>query len=208
MKKAKWYVLAILSVITLAFIVVFILCDGVAVPEDSSKSTEIFKFIAESVAAWGVLSSALLTTFNTIEANQFSENTLRYKKKEVSFDFAKRFDGESIKEARDITRGMREKQKDLSSNQLIQMIEGPCEGDLTEDQRKLNKRSVIAMFNFFQDMYLSIIHDYSDEEILKAEFSTVYKDIYMRYLSWLDEHMKSQDPGQCENLKSLYDRWS
>lgn len=88
------------------------------------------------------------------------------------------------------------------------MIEGPCEGDFTEDQRKLNKRSVIAMFKFFQDMYLSIIYEYSDEDILKAEFSTVYKDIYTRYLPWLDECMKSQDPDQCKNLKSLYDRWS
>jgi len=207
MKTAKWKILGALSVTTVFFIITFIACGGVAIPEGSSKSSEIFKFIAETIAAWGVLSSALLATFNTIEANQSSENALNYKKKEVSFDFAKRFDDESIKGARDITRSMKEKQNELSPNELIKMIEGPCNETLTEDQRKLNKRSVITMFNFFQDMYLSIYYGYSDEDILKAEFSNVYKDIYKRYNQWLEQYMKVQDQNQCNNLKALYEKW-
>ena len=202
-------VLGILFVIIVLFIFVFIYFDGVAVPQDSSKPTEIFKFIAGTVAAWGVLSSALLTTFNTIEANQSSEKNLEYKKKEVSFDFARRFDNDSIKEARDITRNMKEKEDEYSANDIIKMIEGPCEDvSITEDERKLNKRSVITMFNFFQDMYISIMHGYSDEKILRIEFSSVYKDIYKRYLPWLNKYMKDLDSNQCDNLKSLNDMWS
>lgn len=208
MKTGKWIVLGVLFTITFFFIIIFIACDGIVVPNGSSKSMEIFKFVAETIAAWGVLSSALLASFNTIEANYSSENDLKYKKKEVSFDFAKRFDEESIKSARDITRSMREKENDLSSNQLIKMIEGPCDETLTDDQRKLNKRSVITMFNFFQDMYLSIHYGYSDEDVLKDEFSNVYKDIYERYYDWLEQYMKAQDQKQFENLKALNKRWS
>ena len=66
------------------------------------------------------------------------------------------------------------------------------------------ERSVITMFNFFEEMELSILRNRVDEQILRAAFEQLYVGIYDRFLPWIE--MQSA-PIQRQNLARLRDRW-
>lgn len=66
---AKWPILFLLFIGWLVFIVIYPSYGGVKPAADSQYSYEIIKFVSLSTSAFGVLFSALLTSFNSLEAS-------------------------------------------------------------------------------------------------------------------------------------------
>jgi hypothetical protein len=209
--KTKWIVLIAIAAIWFLTTVIYLIFH-VEVSQTTTTTTNIwierFKFFCLSLSGYGVLFSALLTSFNTMEATKntikANENTtasINFQKTENSFAYAVRFDSPSLKEARDITRELKRDRNAISNDELIQKIE-----DQGENQKNL-KRSVITMFNFFEEIYLSISHKRVDEDMLKEFFVDMYCDIYDRFKCWITNEKGYMSKMQQGNLKKLYDLW-
>lgn len=206
MMKGKWLTIGILTVCFIIFTIMFSFVGFNDESRNFSKVSEIIKFISLSISSYGVLFSVLITSFNNIEATKNNSDLVKYNKINNSFSYMNRFDSPSIKEARDITRKMKKDRDKISNDELIRKIEGPFEDAKDIETQENLKRSVITMFNFFEEIYLSIKNNHSDETILRTVYSEMYIDIYERFSCWLekDNHMGKL---QLENLKDLKILW-
>lgn len=192
MLKAKWIVLAVLSAFWLIFTVFYSCNMPRATPSDIDA---LLKFIATSTAAFGVIFSSLLTSFNSIEASKINASKMDFDRTENSFAYMERWDSSTLKDARDTSRDMADKRASMSDNEFLNLVE--------TDQNV--RRSVIAMWNFFEEIYLSIEADRVNKQILQTAFSDIYCDIYERYKAWL--HKKKKDTEQTKILDELYKLW-
>lgn len=201
--KLKGFSIIILTTVWLLFTVIFLL-TSIKVPEDSSKCMEVVKFLSLSISAYGVLFTVLLTSFNSIESSNINKESIEYNRISNSFRYMERFDAPSIKEARDITRKMKKEKSSLSDDDLIKKIEG--DGKTQSEEQEDLKRSVITMFNFFEEIYLSILNKHSNEQILITVYKDMYLDIYDRFKCWLEKE-EYMGKIQANNLKQLKLRW-
>ena len=175
LKSNKWNIMGLLFAVWLIFTIVYAI-NFVVVPQDSTKTYEVVKFIFLSISVFGVLFSTLLSSFNSLEATSNIQDKLRYDRTENSFSFIARWDSPSLKAARDITREVGRKQNKLSPDQIMNKIK--TVSDL--------ERSVITMFNYFEEMYMSIEAGRVNEVILVEAFADIYVGIYGRFNNWVE----------------------
>jgi len=114
-----------------------------------------------------------------------------------SFKYIERWDGSLILEARKYTRELLASADETAQNKILQEI---------RDKPEL-KSSIVTVFNFWQEMYLSIEHGRVDETILKRGFSEAYKKFYSTFKCWREEHIKKVDQKGYVDLESLHKRW-
>lgn len=199
LKSNKWNIMGLLFAVWLIFTIVYAL-NFVVVPEDSTKTYETVKFIFLSISVFGVLFSTLLSSFNSLEATSNIQDKLRYDKTENSFSFIARWDSPSLKAARDITREVRKQENKLSPDEIMKKIK--TVSDL--------ERSVITMFNYFEEMFMSIEASRVNELILVEAFADIYVSIYGRFNNWVEsqssqiqkKHLESFNRKCQEFLKS------
>jgi hypothetical protein len=197
----KWTVLTSLFGLWIIFTVVYA-AKFVVVPPGSSATFEAVKFIFLSISAFGVLFSTLLASFNSLEASQNIQDRIKFDRIENAFEYMRRWDSPSLKEARDWTRKIAREPSRLSPDELCRRIEG--DGGEEASGQDL-KRSVITMFNFFEEIELSIQAQRVDADILKKAFDIPYAAIYDRFRPWIDRY---SNPSQQGNLKQLGRRWT
>ena len=157
------------------------------------------KTIVMSLAGYGVLCTTTLTIWNAWETSKNFSEKIDFDKTENSFKYTERWDSSSLKEARDLTRSLKKVEKEMSPQELLQKIN---ECDATE-------RSVITMFNFWEEIYRSIEAKRVNEAILKDFFGEVYCDIYERFKTWREqkrENGKSNEALKCWD--ELYRKWN
>lgn len=155
-----------------------------------------FGLLFLAVNAFAVVVATSINIVNSLRNAQIREKEIEFHKIEHSFEFLERWDSPLLKEARDFTRNIRKERAKLSDDVLIEKING----------EPALERSVITVFNYWQDMYLSIIYNRANEEILRRTLSDVYISMYDRFKPWLKE-MSQRDPKGAEDHKNLYDRW-
>ena len=119
--KIKWVVLVALTLLCIALPTIYIKYFLV-VPSDSTRGAAVTTFIFLSITAWGVLSSFLLSSFNSLEATLNIKDRIKFDMTENSFNYMTRWDSPSLKEARDETRRIKKIKDDVSSNQLLKEI--------------------------------------------------------------------------------------
>lgn len=165
---------------------------------DFSNQLEAMKTIVMSLAGYGVLCTTTLTIWNAWETSKNFSEKINFDKIENSFKFTERWDNNSLKEARDLTRKIKKEKQGISDDDLLKRIQD-CES---------TERSVITMFNFFEEIYSSIQHGRVHEPALKGFFAEVYPDIYERFKVWRS-HKKSDGTGShaMSALDELYERW-
>ncbi len=216
MKTRKWPLLigiaAAWIVATLIYAFVFF-----EPPQNMNKVYGIPKFMFESIAALGVMFTALLTSFNTLEATQKGEDTAARERKladdrftheqnlaeaqrnfdrvENAFLYFERWDSPSLKDARNFTRELGKIDVNLTPAQKLDLI--------TKDQNL--ERSVITMFNFFEEIYMSIEANRVSGQYMKEAFADAYRPMHARFLDWINAHLK---PTQKEHLDKLNTSWS
>lgn len=200
----KWIVLggiaAVWAVFTITWAIWFVPNPAVTTPE-----YETTKFVFLSVSAFGVLFTTLLGSFNSVEATMAVRDRIRFDRIENAFAYMLRWDGPSLKDARDLTRRMKRDHHTIAPQTLIARIDGEDAQDAATYQKDDLKRSVIAVMNFFEEIELSIEEERVKPETLKAAFGATYCDIYDRFKPWIE---KTSDETQKANLKTLYNRWN
>ena len=196
MKRHEWVVsIGIVAFLLLALILY--ISVWMEVPGDSPYCTELVKTISIGIAVIGTIFSSLLSTFNTLATARKNSESLEFYRLDNAFKYMERFDTDSIKQARNLTRELKEARKEggLSLEEICLR----CDGD------DGLKRSVITMFNYFEEIYLSITSNRASEEVLKNAMRFLYRDIYERFQGWTDAYF---DEKQKAHLKALYDRWA
>lgn len=191
--KLKWIILAILFLVWVLFTIFYAICY-VVVPEKSTYNFEVIKFVFLSITAFGVLFSTLLSSFNSLESTSNIKDRIAFDKTENSFSYMRLWDSDSLKEARDETRKIKKIEKDVSQNQLLKEI----------SERESLERSVITMFNFFEEIFLSIKAKRVNENILKEAFANAYIGIYERFKEWITKNIAEE---QRTSLENLYNVW-
>ena len=198
----KWRVLIGLALLWLLFTAIWA-AYFVAVPTGSTKAFETVRFVFLAISAFGVLFSALLTSFNSLEATSNLQEKLAFDRAQNSFDYISRWEASSLKEARDWTRALAAEKATLSDNDLCARIEGLPGQEMSEAQRGL-QRSVITMFNFYEEMELSLQAGRVTDEYLRKAFAQTYDSLYKRFSPWIEKYEGSD---QKVHLKSLHKRW-
>jgi hypothetical protein len=204
--RMKWVTLITAFFIWLAFTISYASFFIGAVPAGSTFLMEQTKFVALSISAFGVLFSALLTSYNSIEATLNTLNSLGLQRQlqdeanaraitENSFKVMERWDSPSLREARDVTRAIQRVEDQLTQKQLLDKI-------ATETA---TERSVITMFNYFEEIYLSITHNRVNEAVLRTTLGAPYVSLYTRFQPWIVKHVSAQHQV---NLQELFRRWN
>jgi hypothetical protein len=196
----KWSILGSLFVTWAVFTAVYA-AWFVVVPQGATAAFEITKFVFLSISAFGVLFSTLLTSFNSLEASQSLQDRINFDRTENAFEYLRRWDSQSLKEARDWTRKVGRDHSKRSPDKLCGLIEG--DEDL--------QRSVITMVNFFEEIELSVQAGRVNADILKQGLACAYIGysgcigIYDRFRPWVDKY---SDSSQQAYLRDLYKRWT
>ncbi len=155
---------------------------------DFENTLEAMKLIVISLSGYGVISATFLTIWNAWESSKNLTDKMQFDKTENSFKYFERWDNQSLKEARDLTRQIKKEKGKLSDDDLLKKIK-ECESI---------ERSVITMFNYWEEIYRSIISNRVNTELLKNAFSEVYCNIYDRFKVWREEKKKNND-----NIKGM-----
>lgn len=170
----------------------------IAMVHPTTGSLETIKFIVISLAGFGVISSTFLNIWNAWEASQNLNDKISFDKTENSFNYIERWDNESLRAARDLSRNVKKQKRDLSDTSLLTEIR---ESESTE-------RSVITLFNFWEEIHKSILHDRVNEKVLKDGFGQIYCDMYDRFKVWRDDMKKKGDNVKgMTALDELYEMW-
>jgi hypothetical protein len=191
--STKWKILIGLSILWLIS-TVFYPIALMKVPDTSSVTNELLEFLFRSVTVYGVLFSTLLTSFNSLETSSNITQRNEFDKNENSFRIIEKWDMPLLKEARDMTREMKAERESISNIELIKKI---------NDNKDL-KRSVITMFNYFDEIYLSIFYKRVNEESLKKCLRTTYIDIFNRFKAWLEKDCEKETMKDLEDLERMW----
>lgn len=192
--KGRWIFLILTPTVGIAGTVVYMLYF-LDLPAGTPATYGMARFLFYSLSAIGVIFSALLSSFNALEAAGIYREKMAFDRTENSFGFLDRFDSASLKEARDMTRQLKEERENLSNAELRKKI---------DDSPDL-KRSVITMFNYYEEILLSLRHNRATEDVLKDALREVFLDMYSRFEPWLVVAFK--DSSTLSNLKDLKQRW-
>lgn len=156
------------------------------------------RLIFVSIGGYGILSATVLNIWNAWDASRIQQERMNFDKIDNSFEYLKRWDSPSLKEARDLTREIKKEKSKLSDDTLMEKI-----------QSDVNiERSVITTFNFWEEIYRSIEHGRVKSGILKDAFGEIFCDMYERFKPWR-ESMKKNKGNQkgMKALDSLNEKW-
>ncbi len=169
-KIVKWIILSIL----------FLVWIGVSIRICGNEGESWVK----SITCLGVLFTVLWSSLNAVDVSIAQMKLRDMEKIEKSLDYAKRWESQALVKARDFTRKIKKERPNLSDNELKQKVD-------TDDDLK---RSVNAMLNFFEEMYISVENNLADEIVLKRLFADIYcgeYGIYKRFECLIEhENMK------------------
>jgi hypothetical protein len=202
-------ILSILFIVWLTFTVVYA-WNFVVVPNGSTRTFETTKFIFLSISAFGVLFSALLSSFNSLETSLNNQDKINFDRIENTFKYMERWDTPSLKQARDLTRIIKMIRHQIAPEELVNRIEGTGK-ETDQEKTKVEdlKRSVITMFNFFEEIELSIRATRVNERMLEQAFKEIYIDVYDRFYPWIDSPRNIHiGPTMKNDLARLRDRWT
>ena len=187
----------IFIIMTICWIVGFMgLTFNIDIPQGSSKNLELTKLVFLFIGAYGVITATYFTVENSLESTRNVKAKIDFDKTDNSMKFIERWDGPSLKEARDFTRIILEKRQNITGNELLKEI---------NSDEKL-QRSVITTFNFWEGMHFAIQHKNVNEDMLEEAFWEPYCNMYKTFEIWINS-MKNEYPDLTKNLQILYNKW-
>lgn len=200
--KRKWMLLGLITLLWAVLTIVWSYAF-VIVPPGSTRGYETTRFVFLSISAFGVLFSSLLASLNAVEATVNLQDRLQFDRVENSFRYIERWESQVLKEARDYTRVLKAEQDSISPTELCRRIEGPVHIEEREEQRKL-QRSVISMFNYFEEIELAIEAGRVEGNLLGRTFKDTYLGIYDSFRPWIANYLQNE---QQVILSALQKRW-
>jgi hypothetical protein len=162
-------------------------------PAGSTLFIEIVKIILLLLGGLGVVMPTYLNVWQSIENNKSIQERLQFDKVNNAFNLVEKWDDPALFAARKFSRELKEIRGSISDNELLKEI----------DENHELKQSVILIFNYFEQLRISVMHGRVDEKIAKESLRAVFIDIYNRFLPWVKT--QSQEAQDC--LDEFYQRW-
>ena len=147
---------------------------------DSSQAVpiiETLKIVFIMLGGLGVIVPTYLNIWQSLETAQLLEDQARRDKIENTFHLLEKWDDDSLLEARRFTRELGDQRESLSPNDLKLKI---------KNDPKL-RQSAILVFNYFDQLRISIKTERVDPEIVTSSLGTVFHDMYNRFKPWIDD---------------------
>lgn len=189
----KWRFLFLLAIVWLLFTASYAVFF-VQKTDTTTRSYETMKFAFLSISAFGVLFSALLSSFNSLEATQNLIDRTEFDRIENSFYYIRTWESSILREARDKAREVDKQVSNLSAAQLL--------GNIDADPAL--ERSVITMFNFFEEIHLSRKAGRVNDAYLRQSFKDIYIRVCKIFTPWMESDV---DATMRSNLDELRQDW-
>ena len=144
-------------------------------PSNAEPTIETIKVVFIMLGGLGVIVPTYLNVWQSLETAESLADQARRTIIENTFHLLEKWDDPNLFEARRFTRELKDQQNKLSPDELMSRI------DHTPDLRQ----SVILVFNYFENIRISIVNDRVDASIIKHSLGTLIEDDYQRFKPWL-----------------------
>lgn len=151
-----------------------------------------------SINAFGVIVATYINLVSSIQKVGSEKHRIEFEKTENTFEYIDRWDSPSLKDVRDFTRNYWLQRQNFSKQDVYDAI-------LNDENLK---RSIITLFNFWHQIYLSIKSKRVNEDVLKHSFAHLYVGVCDVFHLWLENHIKSTDINGYNDLQELRRLWS
>lgn len=141
----------------------------------------------------GVVLPTYLNVWQSLEAADVQKERLRFDRVENSYKLIEGFDVPSLLDARSFTRELAERHEEIAPSELVNRLKSD----------KVLQQSVLLVFNYWENVRISIKSDRADPDILRASLRDVFIETYERFLPWI----KSRPMCFQTDIKQLYDLW-
>ncbi len=158
-------------------------------PSNTVPVIETIKVVFIMLGGLGVIVPTYLNVWQSVETAKSQEEQARRNKIENTFRLIEKWDDATLFEARRFTRELKDQHGKLSPDELIAKINGTPE----------LRQSVILVFNYFENVRISIVYDRVDASIIKHSLGAIIEDNYERMKPWL----KKQGPAFIKDLNEL-----
>lgn len=195
LRKRKWHVLLVLGTLWLLFTISYAVFF-VQQTDTTTRSYETIKFAFLSISAFGVLFSALLSSFNSLEATQNLIDRTEFDRIENSFYYMRTWESSILREARDKAREVDKQVSNLSAAQLL--------GNIYADPAL--ERSVITMFNFFEEIHLSRNAGRVNDMYLRQSFKDIYIRVCKIFTPWMESDVEGTMRSNLDQLRQEWER--
>jgi hypothetical protein len=191
--KLKW--------VLLSFVIIFYLFGIVGVgwhtysitdPAKNAPSVETIKIVFIMLGGLGIIMPTYLNIWQSYETARMLEDNTRRNKIENTFSLLEKWDDKALFDARRFTRELKDQKFQLSPDQIRDRIMN------VPDLRQ----SVILLFNYFDLVRISIIHDRIDSKIVKQSLGPVALDICKRFEPWVETQPDKDDVAELVKLLS------
>lgn len=159
----------------------------------SDKAIEMIKTTFLILGGLGVVMPTYLTVWQSLENNKINESKIIFEKNENAFRLMEKWEDSTLLEARRFTRKIKDKKDAISNNDLIAEI-------LKDDKLR---ESIITVFNYWEQVRISIEYDRVNEKFLQDAMDDIYLDMYIRFEPWI----KTRNQNFQDDAKKLYLRW-
>ena len=163
----------------------------------TASTKQLIDLAFSSIGGFGIVSATILNVWNALDTSRNNLKQIEFQKVENSIKYLERWDTELLFNAREFARSIESRRAKMA------------DADLKTEINSNDKYQgyVILIFNFWEEIYLSIESGLTDEAILKRAFARLYLTQYHNFKVWIEE---SKDEGYQEmanNLEKLETRW-
>lgn len=162
------------------------------IPNNPDKFLDLVKTSFLILGGLGVILPTYLNIWQSLESSIIIGERIEFDKLENAFRLIEKWDDNSLLKARQFTREIKELRDDISNKKLIKRVNSDPE----------LKQSVIMVFNYWEQVRVSIERGRVNESLIKDVLDCVFIDMYERFKPWIDTN-----DGYKEDIKKLYDRW-
>lgn len=185
--KYKWHLFyAIIICCILGTIALVYIAYTSSPPSNSSTFVEATKTLFLCLGGLGVILPTYINATNAMEARRDS-------KIENTFKLLQKWDDPHFLDARKLTRVLKSQKSKISDDELISTIEKDAE----------LKQSIILLFNYFDQVKLSIVTNRIDKELFVKSLGEVILDIIYRFEPFIKTISHADGVEDIKQLKEL-----
>lgn len=145
--------------------------------EKEPKTVASIKVVFIMLGGLGVILPTYLNVWQSLEAARLQQEGFRRQKVENTFRLIEKWDDKALLEARGFSRALKDREKQLSAEQLL--------AEIKEKPQLL--QSVILIFNYFDQIRVSLENDRIEPALIKSSLGDAFDGIYKRFRPWVED---------------------
>lgn len=168
-----------------------------AMVKSSSDNVFIDSNVYYSIATISLLYTAVIASYDfQIRRNE--------RKIDKAMELVEKFDSPDLRRVRDFTRVIGKHMPNIPEKEELQKKKKKYGYPYNKENINM-ERDLVFLFNFWQQVYLSIEKGIADEKYICHNLKKVFDSQYKRFNFWIVKHLKDGDPKQYNDLKKFND---